>query len=106
MLNRRAAQFAIERSGRERQACLVARFMAVFLFENRFSLFFCLMQVFGTATACNFKSAQFATIIADQHALGRPAARLMSVLIFQQICLLYTSPSPRDRTRSRMPSSA
>ena len=28
-----------------------------------------------------------------------PAAILMS-------CLLYTSPSPRDRTRSRMPSSA
>ena len=25
---------------------------------------------------------------------------------FQQACLLYTSPSPRDRTRSRMPSSA
>ena len=24
----------------------------------------------------------------------------------KQICLLYTSPSPRDRTRSRMPSSA
>ena len=23
-----------------------------------------------------------------------------------QVCLLYTSPSPRDRTRSRMPSSA
>ena len=23
-----------------------------------------------------------------------------------QLCLLYTSPSPRDRTRSRMPSSA
>ena len=23
-----------------------------------------------------------------------------------QACLLYTSPSPRDRTRSRMPSSA
>ena len=23
-----------------------------------------------------------------------------------QFCLLYTSPSPRDRTRSRMPSSA
>ena len=23
-----------------------------------------------------------------------------------KICLLYTSPSPRDRTRSRMPSSA
>ena len=24
----------------------------------------------------------------------------------QNVCLLYTSPSPRDRTRSRMPSSA
>ena len=26
--------------------------------------------------------------------------------IWYKICLLYTSPSPRDRTRSRMPSSA
>ena len=25
---------------------------------------------------------------------------------FPRVCLLYTSPSPRDRTRSRMPSSA
>ena len=25
---------------------------------------------------------------------------------YGKICLLYTSPSPRDRTRSRMPSSA
>ena len=24
----------------------------------------------------------------------------------KEVCLLYTSPSPRDRTRSRMPSSA
>ena len=31
----------------------------------------------------------------------------VEVLIdFTQPCLLYTSPSPRDRTRSRMPSSA
>ena len=28
------------------------------------------------------------------------------VLLANQTCLLYTSPSPRDRTRSRMPSSA
>ena len=26
--------------------------------------------------------------------------------VFSLTCLLYTSPSPRDRTRSRMPSSA
>ena len=28
------------------------------------------------------------------------------VRVHTQDCLLYTSPSPRDRTRSRMPSSA
>ena len=33
---------------------------------------------------------------------------MLMFLYFMQIwdCLLYTSPSPRDRTRSRMPSSA
>ena len=31
---------------------------------------------------------------------------VQSHLIYSYICLLYTSPSPRDRTRSRMPSSA
>ena len=31
---------------------------------------------------------------------------LYNVLGGSNICLLYTSPSPRDRTRSRMPSSA
>ena len=28
------------------------------------------------------------------------------ITIKSKLCLLYTSPSPRDRTRSRMPSSA
>ena len=31
---------------------------------------------------------------------------VMSVTAEAPTCLLYTSPSPRDRTRSRMPSSA
>ena len=31
---------------------------------------------------------------------------LNMILMLSSICLLYTSPSPRDRTRSRMPSSA
>jgi len=34
-----------------------------------------------------------------------PAARGLAVAP-PDLCLLYTSPSPRDRTRSRMPSSA
>ena len=29
-----------------------------------------------------------------------------STFVICNVCLLYTSPSPRDRTRSRMPSSA
>ena len=38
------------------------------------------------------------------HLMGRDARELS--LGERQLCLLYTSPSPRDRTRSRMPSSA
>ena len=33
-------------------------------------------------------------------------ARADGVVTYRGTCLLYTSPSPRDRTRSRMPSSA
>ena len=33
-------------------------------------------------------------------------ARKFATLVNGSTCLLYTSPSPRDRTRSRMPSSA
>ena len=37
-----------------------------------------------------------------------PAESLRGLSEFShiEVCLLYTSPSPRDRTRSRMPSSA
>ena len=36
----------------------------------------------------------------------RGASWLIDPLAVTDLCLLYTSPSPRDRTRSRMPSSA
>ena len=39
----------------------------------------------------------------DEHINHFPT---LSVFAPQGTCLLYTSPSPRDRTRSRMPSSA
>ena len=47
-------------------------------------------------------------ITADAGRLGAFEANLQSGLTSPNIksCLLYTSPSPRDRTRSRMPSSA
>ena len=45
-------------------------------------------------------AAQLAKLNIDNEAL------IEAVQLAQRICLLYTSPSPRDRTRSRMPSSA
>ena len=43
-----------------------------------------------------------------QYAQGLPNGFIYGAVFFvlYNICLLYTSPSPRDRTRSRMPSSA
>ena len=38
------------------------------------------------------------------HGVLRPAAPVAAYLF--GVCLLYTSPSPRDRQKSRMPSSA
>ena len=35
-----------------------------------------------------------------------PNLLIFGLFVLFPICLLYTSPSPRDRTRSRMPSSA
>ena len=38
--------------------------------------------------------------------MRRPGWDEINAIISDNPCLLYTSPSPRDRTRSRMPSSA
>ena len=43
---------------------------------------------------------------ADGVQLMKPMPDLDALLDRAKTCLLYTSPSPRDRTRSRMPSSA
>ena len=37
---------------------------------------------------------------------GNPIPKFVELVLAVKPCLLYTSPSPRDRTRSRMPSSA
>ena len=49
-----------------------------------------------------------ATVLTADDLTGDPAklSDEMSALSMFGDCLLYTSPSPRDRTRSRMPSSA
>ena len=53
-----------------------------------------------------------ATFSADQYYVGGKFSAGVEALLHEReegifyLCLLYTSPSPRDRTRSRMPSSA
>ena len=42
----------------------------------------------------------------DSYRLSKNHAKKARKYANKMICLLYTSPSPRDRTRSRMPSSA
>ena len=46
------------------------------------------------------------TISQPGREIGRVLALVLTTLALAYTCLLYTSPSPRDRTRSRMPSSA
>ena len=45
------------------------------------------------------------TVVKTQHMKDYPESHINDFEA-DKICLLYTSPSPRDRTRSRMPSSA
>ena len=58
-------------------------------------------KVLAIETSCDETSVSIVSNIGDTF-------RIHSNIIASQIedCLLYTSPSPRDRTRSRMPSSA
>ena len=54
----------------------------------------------GEAHTVGIKADGTAVAVGDNH------GRQCDVGDWTDICLLYTSPSPRDRTRSRMPSSA
>ena len=51
--------------------------------------------------------ADFVVICANtMHKMAKEIKKSVSIPLLHIACLLYTSPSPRDRTRSRMPSSA
>ena len=56
--------------------------------------------------ACTSVSGDGKAIEIDLKGMVRPGVKLAHSIGHYSICLLYTSPSPRDRTRSRMPSSA
>ena len=44
--------------------------------------------------------------LSERYEAGDRNEQEVAILRLVSLCLLYTSPSPRDRTRSRMPSSA
>ena len=67
-----------------------------------FILIFLVLVVGGSLTLYAFRAPTVASPISYELE-SRESLLLANNLIF---CLLYTSPSPRDRTRSRMPSSA
>ena len=54
---------------------------------------------FGAGAQAKVKAAFIISNMANE-------SQAFSSKQFLKYCLLYTSPSPRDRTRSRMPSSA
>ena len=55
------------------------------------------------AQAANYP---FCTIEPNVGQVAVPDERLDKIAAIAKSCLLYTSPSPRDRQKSRMPSSA
>ena len=59
----------------------------------------------GPLGACRVSRVDGQLVVNPTHA-QREHSDFNLVLCGQRDCLLYTSPSPRDRTRSRMPSSA
>ena len=68
----------------------------------------------GLGVAVDAASRGFRTVLFERFDFAKGTSSRSTKLVhggvryLQQgnICLLYTSPSPRDRTRSRMPSSA
>ena len=55
----------------------------------------------GNSIRSNLFGIEYRIFLNDLYAFGS-----LDIVNYFMTCLLYTSPSPRDRTRSRMPSSA
>ena len=58
------------------------------------------------ASADVHKGPSIVTPVIGHVSSGTAVTVLRNLGSWVRVCLLYTSPSPRDRTRSRMPSSA
>ena len=61
---------------------------------------------FGAVAARRVKMTAMPQMVALFNGVGGGAAALIALAELHEVCLLYTSPSPRDPKTSRMPSSA
>jgi len=100
-----------ELSGGQRQRVAVGRAIvrdpAVFLFDEPLSNLDAKLRAETRLELKKLHQRLQATVIYVTHDQVEAMTLAETVVIMQGgICLLYTSPSPRDRTRSRMPSSA
>ena len=116
----RAARAAFDsgcwRDGEVRRSALTR--LADLIEENVATLTASLVSEIGTPSSlcCSFHVPACASMLrffAQQSVLDRTVSLgrderppVSEAMIRYEPCLLYTSPSPRDRTRSRMPSSA
>ena len=64
-----------------------------------------LSQALGQSIIIENKPGSGSSLAAEQVSKSKPDGYTL-LIASPSSCLLYTSPSPRDRTRSRMPSSA
>ena len=98
-------------------SCTLPVFLSVaglsFLLESEISLAGFLAYLAGATTVLTLVAvggtlvgSGLLKLVQGRAGLLRRTAGALTLLAGLYICLLYTSPSPRDRTRSRMPSSA
>ena len=72
-------------------------------------ILFCVVMVSGNALATVYSDAENGIgdwRVVDNKPSGAEVQTVYDEILDSNVCLLYTSPSPRDRQKSRMPSSA
>ena len=64
------------------------------------------MVVAGDGSVATVDTRMFEVLYKNGTVVNKTTLDMFNENVMAPTCLLYTSPSPRDRTRSRMPSSA
>ena len=100
------SRLAIEASAGTGKTFTLSTLAARYVAEDGVPISELLVVTFTRAAAAELKDRVRARLIEFAEALDTATKPDDALLALIWSCLLYTSPSPRDRTRSRMPSSA